>query len=109
MFPHVSLSAITEDLQHSGSLEATVENILEGAVHDHPAPPMFTSDELADDGHGWSRPAAESDDGREQYHHQDDRSVAPRASRVIGGDRGHRWRQLCRLNHGIMYIGEVYR
>ena len=53
LFPHVSLSAIAEDLQHSGSIEATVENILEGCVHDHPAPPMFTNDELADDGPRW--------------------------------------------------------
>ena len=55
LFPHVSLSAITEDLQHSGSIEATVENILEGAVLDQPAPPMFTSDEpAAEDGPHWS-------------------------------------------------------
>ena len=63
LFPHVSLSAITEDLQQSGSIEATVENILEGSVHDHPAPPMFTSDEPADDGRGWSRPGAGGEDG----------------------------------------------
>ncbi|XP_043227982.1 E3 ubiquitin-protein ligase AMFR-like [Amphibalanus amphitrite] len=71
LFPHVSLSAITEDLQQSGSMEATVENILEGSVHDHPAPPMFTSDELADDGGGWSRPDGDGGDGREEkpYRH----------------------------------------
>lgn len=36
-----------EDLQQSGSVEATVENILDGNVQDLPAPPMFSSDELA--------------------------------------------------------------
>ena len=69
-------------------MEATVENILEGCVHDHPAPPMFTSDELAGDGRRWSRPAPDrrEDDDRED-------GETPSQHRLVEhrGVRGHHW------------------
>ncbi|XP_037084618.1 E3 ubiquitin-protein ligase AMFR-like [Pollicipes pollicipes] len=79
LFPHVSLPAIAEDLQQSGSMEATVENILDGAVHDHPAPPMFTSDELAAD-------AAEPADGR-RWNQTDEPRTSPDESRSDESDQ----------------------
>lgn len=41
MFPDVSYSDILEDLQHTHSLEVTIDNILEQRLVN--PPPMFTS------------------------------------------------------------------